>query len=58
MLPIDRCLRLVIVISVTTIHGFNIDVQNPAIATGEQGSYFGYSLAVHNDAISKRYSIL
>lgn len=34
--------------------GFNLDVKHPLTAVGEQGSYFGYSLAVHEENAIKK----
>ncbi len=37
-----------------TCDGFNLDVKYPLTAVGEQGSYFGYSLAVHEENAVKK----
>lgn len=34
--------------------GFNLDVKNPLIGVGEKGSYFGYSVATHENSNTKR----
>ena len=31
------------------VAGFNIDTQSPYIYKGEDGTYFGYSIAFNND---------
>lgn len=38
-----------------TSYGFNLDVNNPIIASGVSDSYFGYSLAVHGKNAAKKY---
>lgn len=45
----DLCIQLVVVLVAIAIgaFGFNLDVKFPLIASGKPGSYFGYSLAVH-----------
>ena len=43
---------LLISSSSVAVFGFNLDVRNPVTVTGTSGSYFGYSLAVHQDANS------
>ena len=32
---------------ITVIHGFNLEARIPVIKRGEAGSYFGYSVAEH-----------
>lgn len=51
------CIRLVAVLTAIAIgaYGFNLDVKFPLKASGISGSYFGYSLAVHEHNAVKWY---
>ena len=39
--------------AITVTHGFNLDTRLPVIKRGEAGSYFGYSVAEHQQIDEK-----
>ena len=49
---------IVVGISIRTVDGFNLDVKNPVMTYGKSGSYFGYSLTVHQNNNVKWYDSL
>lgn len=43
-------LGLILIAAISNVASFNLDVKNPIIAVGKSDSYFGYSVAVHQNS--------
>lgn len=40
----------IVCVFLSTIYGYNLDTNSPIIYRGEEGSYFGFSVAIHRDS--------